>query len=241
MASEIHECIVLCARPAAGKSEVIDYLKKTPPAERVERFRVGRMEEIDDFPILWRDFEDDDIRERHGKERLLTTSDYYFKDEWYWNFLIHRLSLDYQKLLARGEEATRGVTALVEFARGGERAYRDAFDCLGDEVLERAGILFIHVSYEESVRKNRRRARKGQEGSILFHSLPDEKMDYYYKVHDFPEVCPGTEGVTTIRGHRVPYAVLQNEPEVTDDPARLGPALEEVLGRLWRQRLAKRR
>ena len=39
------EVIVLTGRPAAGKSEVIDYLKKTPVEERRRRFHIGEFEE----------------------------------------------------------------------------------------------------------------------------------------------------------------------------------------------------
>ena len=46
-------------------------------------------------------------------------------------------------------------------------------------------------------------------------------------------LAPDPDGFLEVRGHRVPYAVLANEPEVTDDPSRLEPALEESLGRLW--------
>ena len=71
------EAVVLIGRPAAGKSEVIDYLKKTPIEERRKRFHIGEFEELDDFPILWERFEDDDIFERLGKPRFHATSDYY--------------------------------------------------------------------------------------------------------------------------------------------------------------------
>ena len=47
------DILLLIARPAAGKSEVIDYLKQVPLEERLRRFHVGKFEEIDDFPILW--------------------------------------------------------------------------------------------------------------------------------------------------------------------------------------------
>ncbi len=46
------EIILLIARPAAGKSEIIDYLKKIPLDVRVQRFHVGNFEGIDDFPML---------------------------------------------------------------------------------------------------------------------------------------------------------------------------------------------
>jgi hypothetical protein len=43
--------------------------------------------------------------------------------------------------------------------------------------LQRAAIVYINVSYTESVRRNHKRARKGLEDSILYHSLPDAKME----------------------------------------------------------------
>jgi len=98
------------------------------------------------------------------------------------------------------------------------------------------------VPYEESFKRNRRRARPGQEDSILFHSLPDEKMEKYYMVNDWDKLSGGkNDGIIEIRGHRVPFAVFQNEPEKTDDPAKLGPALEEVFDRLWGQVNANRK
>jgi hypothetical protein len=61
-------------------------------------------------------------------------------------------------------------------------------------------------------------------------------MEQYYKTNDWEKLSGGqNQGIIEIRGHHVPFAVFQNEPEQTDDPAKLGPALEEVLGRLWEQ------
>ena len=60
------DILLLIARPAAGKSEIIDYLKKSPLTERLQRFHVGRLEEIDDFPMLWTWFEEDALLERMG-------------------------------------------------------------------------------------------------------------------------------------------------------------------------------
>lgn len=228
------EVIVLIGRPAAGKSEVIDFLKQTPVEERRRRFRIGEFEELDDFPILWERFEDDDIWERLGKPRAHTTSDYYFKDHFFWNFLIEKLNLAFAKKQAADPEHTKKRTAIVEFARGGENGFAEAFGYLSDAILERAGIVYIQVSYEESVRKNRRRFRPEMADSILYHSLPDEKMDYYYRTNDWDKLAFGLDGFLRIRERQVPFAVFPNEPEKTDDPAKLGPALEDVFGRLWR-------
>ena len=55
------DIVILNGRPAAGKSEVIDFLKKVPVDERISRFHIGDFEEIDDFPILFERFEDDEL------------------------------------------------------------------------------------------------------------------------------------------------------------------------------------
>ena len=71
--------LLLIARPAAGKSEVINYLKNTPVPERSSRFHIGEFEEIDDFPMLWTWFEEDALLEQMGHPRLHTTADGFFK------------------------------------------------------------------------------------------------------------------------------------------------------------------
>ena len=39
----LFDILLLIARPAAGKSEIIDYLKKMPPEERMRRFHRGQV------------------------------------------------------------------------------------------------------------------------------------------------------------------------------------------------------
>jgi hypothetical protein len=56
--------LIVTGRPAAGKSELIDFLKKTDPGERSGRFHIGEFEELDDFPYVWETFEIDDIMTR---------------------------------------------------------------------------------------------------------------------------------------------------------------------------------
>jgi len=232
--SERFETIILIGRPAAGKSETIDFLKKTDEQTRAMRFHVGAFEEIDDFPFVWETFEIDDLLERLGQPRVFTTKSYYFKGEHLWNLFIGRINLEFRKKLARDPDFTKRQTVLVEFSRGGERGFAEAFAYLADEILSRAGIVYINVSYEESVRKNRRRFDPDQADSILFHGLPDEKMEFYYKTNDWERLSGGKKtGRIKIRDFDVPFAVFDNEPEKTDDPKKLGPALEEVFGRLW--------
>jgi len=52
MEKKTFDFIILIGRPAAGKSEVIDYLKKIPLKERINRFHIGEFSEIDDFTII---------------------------------------------------------------------------------------------------------------------------------------------------------------------------------------------
>jgi hypothetical protein len=232
--SGVIPCVLLNARPAAGKSEVIDYLKKVPVAERIERFHIGEFVELDDFLYIWDWFEEDDILTKLGKPRLHSKEDYYFTDEIFWDVCLYKINNAFAKLMRDNPGFSENKTVIIEFARGGENAFAHAYSCLSDEILKLASIAFINVSFEESSRKNQRRKRKGLEDSVLFHSLPQDKMDYYYKINDWDKIAPGLEGKIKVRDFKIPYSVLQNEPEVTDAPEKLGPALEETFQRLYK-------
>ena len=107
---EIFDKIILLGRPASGKSEVIHYVKNLNLEERRKRFHLGQIKDIDDFPMLWTWFEEDDILEKKfGKPRLHSTSDGYFIYEYLWHLLIERISLDYLKnvMYFKGKEEER--------------------------------------------------------------------------------------------------------------------------------------
>ncbi len=222
--------LIITGRPAAGKSELIDFLKKCDPAERKRRFNIGEFEELDDFLYVWETFETDDILTRHGKPRVWTDEKYWFKEHFIWNLYIERISLEYRKKVARDPRYHDTMTTLIEFARGGENGIEEALSYMHEDILKRAKLIYIRVSYEESVRKNHRRARKGQEDSILYHSLPDEKMEYYYKTNDWDTLEARDPKFITVKGIKVPYAVFENMPEKTLDPAMIGTELERVTG-----------
>lgn len=229
------EIIILTARPAAGKSEIIDYLKKTDLNTRKKRFHIAEFEEIDDFPYVWDTFVTDDILAKHGKQRLFTNEDYYFKDHFIWNLFIEKINVAYAKKIAQNNNYHDKYTTIIEFARGGDNGIGEALCYLDDNILQKAGIFYINVSFEESLRKNRQRARKGQEDSILFHSLPDEKMEFYYKINDWQKLTAENPEYLSVKGIKVPYVVFENEPDLTTPGGEpLGKALEETLGRLWR-------
>jgi len=232
------DIVILLGRPASGKSEIIDYLKKTAVEERLRRFHIGKFEEIDDFPMLWTWFEEDAILEKIMKKpRINTDKEGYFLYQYQWHLLIERISLDYSKKLRDHTDYHSEYTALIEFSRGSEHGgYREAFNHLSEEILKKAAILYIDVSYEESKRKNRRRFNPDKPDSILEHGLPDEKLERLYKEVDWHDLSKADPRQVTIKGFKVPYVIFNNEPEITDKPEELGNHLEDQLQKLWELR-----
>ena len=230
------DTIILIGRPAAGKSEVIDFFKRKTPGELAEQFHMGPFEEMDDFPFVWECFEIDDIQTKYGKPRLFTDENYYWNDDYVWTLLLERLNLEFEKKLARDADFFKENTLVIEFSRGGKTGFRDAFNTLSENILKRAAVVYIKVPYEESVRKNRRRFKPELADSILYHSLPDDKMEFYYKENDWDELTGGQmDGFIEVRGHKLPFSVLDNMPEVTDSDEKLGPALSETMQRLYKR------
>ncbi len=229
------DILLLIARPAAGKSEIIDYLKRTDVATRRRRFHIGEFEEIDDFPMLWTWFEEDHLLSQMGYSRLHTTKDNYFKAGYLWDLLIRRICLEYSKRLRDNPKYHDQMTTIIEFARGSEHGgFARAFQHLSPEVVQRAAILYINVSYAESLRKNRQRFNPDRPDSILEHGLPDEKMERLYKESDWEQVSAADPKFITIQSRQVPYVVFENEDDVTTGRGQaLGIRLEETLGRLW--------
>ncbi|MBL8008163.1 MAG: hypothetical protein JNJ56_11580 [Ignavibacteria bacterium] len=233
---EIFHKIILLGRPASGKSEVIAYLKNTTDEERLRRFHLGKIKEIDDFPMLWTWFEEDAIlSKKFNKPRIHTDDQGYFKEQYLWNLLIERISMDYSKLIRDNKDFHNESTALIEFSRGTEHGgYKDAFRHLSDEVLKNAALVYINVPYEESLRKNRKRFNPSKPDSILEHGLPDEKLEKMYKLVDWEEVSRNSKTHININGTDVPYFVFENMPSKTDDPDILGPELDKVFSELWK-------
>jgi hypothetical protein len=230
------DVLLLIARPAAGKSEVIDYLKRVAEDVRSRRFHIGAFDEIDDFPMLWAWMEEDRLLQRMGHPRLHTDADGYFLNQYLWDLLIERIGLEYEKRGRGGSGAGRPGTMIVEFSRGTEHGgYRSAFAHLPSRMLEQMGVLYIDVSWEESLRKNRRRFNPERPDSILEHSLPDAKLERLYREVDWPDVTGGDPEYLTVQGIRVPYVVFDNSDDVTTPRGEaLGQRLQAQLERLWR-------
>ena len=231
--SKIIPTLFLLARPGAGKSEIIAYLKRLDPKKRKEEFHLGEIIILDDFPMLWTWFEEDAILEKMGKDRLHTDQDGYFKFQYLWNLLIKRIGLEYIKL-KRDKDFTK-KTILIEFSRGKEHGgYRSAFSHFDSKLLEKAGILYVDVSWKESLRKNRKRFNPDRPDSILEHGLPDEKLKKMYFETDWFELIDKEKNTFINNDTSIPYVIFENEDDVT---TQLGEKFEirlkTCLDELW--------
>jgi hypothetical protein len=226
------DTVMLLARPAAGKSEIIHFLHNTPLEERIRRFHIGEFVEIDDFPMLWAWFEEDRILSEMDMTRLHSTANEDFNDKRLWNVLIRRICLEHEKILRDQEKPE---TVIIEFSRGKEHGgYQSAFENLSKDVLERLAILYVDVPWEESLRKNRKRFNPDRPDSILEHALPDERLEKLYKEVDWDEVTEADPDFIEIQGAQVPYIVFDNYDDVTTPRGKeLGDRLEEALNELW--------
>jgi hypothetical protein len=236
MNAGIFQLLLLTGRPASGKSEIIDYLLRVPARERRNRFHLGEVQVFDDFPILWAWFEEDALlRTIFNLPALHSDERGYFLHKQYWHLLIERLGMDYQKAVRDTPDFHETHTALLEFSRGKEHGgYQEAFAHLSHEILHRAAILYVNVSFLESLRKNRLRFNPERPDSILEHGLPDEKMEILYKDDDWAELGGEAGGMIPVDGYQVPFAVFENEDDVTTGkPELLASRLESALGTLW--------
>jgi hypothetical protein len=228
--------LILNGRPASGKSEIIDLLMNTPPDVRRRKYHIANMDIIDDFSMLWVWFEEDHIlSERLGRPRMHADANGYFKHNYLWHLLIERISLEYKKRQREEPAYHEQTTTVIEFARGSEHGgYTEAFQHLSDDLLRRASVVYVHVSFEESLRKNQRRFNPHRPGSILEHAVSDEKMRRVYRDDDWATFSAGDPHFLTVRSTHVPYVVFENEDDVTTGkPDVLADRLETVLGKLW--------
>jgi hypothetical protein len=235
MKPENTSLILLIGRPASGKSEIIDYLSNITSQERTIRFHLGELDVIDDFPMLWTWFEEDHILSNElGKPRLYTNEQGDFKYPYLWNLLIRRLGLEYHKRLRDDPAYHQQTTTIIEFSRGSQHGgYRQAFLHFPADLLKKAVVIYVRVSFEESLRKNRLRFNPERPDSILEHALPDAKLERLYRNDDWDEVSSGDPDYLEIGGIRVPYAVFENEDDVTTGQAQaLAGRLQAVFDRI---------
>ncbi len=237
--SAIFQHLLVLGRPACGKSEFIDFLKHADEGMRARRLHIGAFEEVDDFPWLWEKFQEDALWVKAGYERLYTEE--YMpgnpgmapKGAKLFDWCMHKFNeVIAGQYLAR-PDFYRDHTLLVEFSRGGAHGFGRALDMLSPEILGKAAIFYIGVSREESWRRNVSRYQEKLKHSILAHMVPRETYDYFYDTNDWEALTGGSPaGRIDVRGTRVPFVSMNNEPESTD-PAVLEERYAAALGRLW--------
>jgi len=227
--------LLLIARPAAGKSEIIAHLKNTSIDERISKFHIGEFEELDDFPMLWTWFEEDAILSGLGHTRLHTDADENFLYPYLWDLLIRRINLNYSKKLRDKTDYHQHKTIIIEFARGKQHGgFSRAFTHLSKEIAENLAILYINVSWEESLRKNQSRFNPEKPDSILEHGLSDGKMESLYRYSDWEEITSDQPDSLQIQGISVPYVVFENEDDITSQGGlKLSTRLEKSLTDLF--------
>jgi len=124
-----------------------------------------------------------------------------------------------------------GKTLVIEFARGGPQGssmplrdplgYEASLARLAPAILERATILYVWVTPEESRRKNAARANPDDPGSILHHGVPIEVMlnDYGCDDMDWLEAHSERAGTLAVRAHgrtfHLPIARFDNRVDKT--------------------------
>ncbi|MCX6538970.1 MAG: hypothetical protein NT151_08560 [Acidobacteria bacterium] len=231
----IFEHLFVLGRPAGGKSEFIDFMKKLPADERARGFGIGRFEEVDDFPWLWEACVEDDAREGRGEARLVSerTREGYniTKPKFRGSLVDHFNRAIAAKDLAKPAFYADG-TLLIEFARGIDDGFRESLDRFRPDILQRGAILYIKVSFEESFRRNSSRYKPGQEESILFHKVPDRDMLGFFRDNDWDTITNGApDGWLDLAGVRVPFVSMSNEPE-SSDPGVLRDRYARALGQL---------
>ena len=151
-----------------------------------------------------------------------------------------------------------GRTVVIEFARGGPDGarpplpeplgYRYSLSRLSDAILDRAAILYVWVTPEESRRKNRERADPNDPGSILHHGVPSAVMLGDYGCDDMEWLIEhsGKPDAVKIeargRPHLLPVARFDNRVDKTsfvrEDASRWRPADVEALHRGLKRELA---
>jgi hypothetical protein len=231
----IFEHLFVLGRPAGGKSEFIDFMKRLPADERARTFGIGRFEEVDDFPWLWQACEADDAREARGGPRLVserTPEGYNITRPGFRGSLVDRFNESIAGRYLANPSFYREGTLLIEFARGVGDGFRESLQRFSPEILGRGAILYIDVSFEESFRRNGARYRPGREESTLFHKVPDRDMLGFFRDNDWRDITGGArDGYLELAGICVPFVCMNNEPESTD-PVVLGERYAAALGRL---------
>lgn len=221
MAKASFDNLMLIGRAGSGKSELIDFLKSLKDDDRLSKYNVGLIEEIDDFPWLFSLFKDEDIWEALGRPRTLSkkighiydTVDYDLYD-----FTSLKFNLEVKKRISSEEHFYEKKTLFIEYARGRSDGYKRTLNLFSPELLKNTAIFYMDNTFEESMRRNTIRSSESDEDqTILKHKTPLNVMEYYYKDHDWYDLTDKKpSGYLKIHGINVPFVTVWNIPESHD-------------------------
>ncbi|MCK4608374.1 MAG: hypothetical protein KAT71_02750 [Gammaproteobacteria bacterium] len=177
--------------------------------------------------------------------------------------LADKLELECRKVadtMLKLQQDTENKTVVIEFARGGPDGssmpltngygYQYSLAKLSPEILEKATILYIWVTPEESRRKNSARANPDDPGSILHHGVPMDVMLGDYGCDDMNWLLDQSDKPDTVQVERdgktyhIPMAKFDNRVDKTsflradpadwaeEDVAKVQAGLKEALDKL---------
>lgn len=215
------ENLFVFGRPAGGKSEFIDYMKKCEAVKRQKKYAVAPFEVIDDFLSLWEIGENEDILAELALPKKITelTSDgVVVTDGIFWDFVSEKINRTVSRSYLSRDHYYDEHTLLLEFSRGKERdGYEHSLALLKPEILRQGAILYIDVSYEEALRRNETRYREKLKHSVLAHKVPEKAMERFYREDDWRLLTKGkSSGFVTIKGVDIPFVTMNNESESKD-------------------------
>jgi len=235
--------LFLLGRPAAGKSEFIDFMQKTPPNERAEAYHIGNFSIMDDFFWLWEKFMEDDMWEEAGYERIWSVKqngNYSVRRDKFQLYDIMFAKFNHEiGNIVTNENFYDNNTIVIEFSRGRDKAYREALQRISENILKKAAILYIDVDFDESWRRNVARYKEKLKSSSLSHMAPRETMEYFYKTDDWHAITKNKRsGFLTINNIDIPFVTMNNTPELKERDAlakRYSPYLDELFDITFKQ------
>lgn len=144
---------------------------------------------------------------------------------------LEKEARDLENELSKLPTSLAGKTLVIEFARGGADGsamplpppfgYGHSLSLLAPEILEKATILYVWVTPEESRRKNTARTDPHDPGSILNHGVPMPVMLGDYGCDDMTWLEEHAErpGTVTVEAHgrtfHLPIARFDNREDKT--------------------------
>jgi len=224
-------------RPAGGKSEFIDYMRTCEPVKRYNTFHIAPFDVLDDYLFIREIAEHEDALEALSVKRFMTqrTKDgIAITNDIFWPYASQKLNTIIKNDYLTNPNYYNESTLLIEFSRGREPAkYKKALDGMSSEALKKGAIIYIRVSFEESLRRNEARYQEKLKHSILAHKCPEHIMEKYYKFDDWADITDSKDsGRLKINGIDVPFVTMENEPESKDNSV-LEKRYGDALATLW--------